>query len=473
MRSQKPAQRFIAASQAAVADSSLRGKIENATGRHLEQLALTRAAFAPFEAEREAARHIKHDAIGRLDELLFELRTRLEKNGCKVFFAATAAQARQYVAGVARAAGAKRVVKGKSMTAEEVGLNAALEGVGAQVFETDLGEFIVQLRGEHPSHILTPAIHLSRQDVGALFHEKLGVPQSDDPQVLTAAARDHLRNVFLSADMGITGVNFAVAETGTLVVVENEGNGRLAHTMPPIYVALMGIEKVIPKLGDLSHFLEVLARTATGQKLTAYTSFISGPRRQDEADGPQEMHVVILDNGRGAMLADPVLREALYCIRCGACLNVCPVYRQIGGHAYGSVYPGPIGAVVSPAIFGPSAAHLPFASTLCGACREVCPVQIDIPRLLLHLRWSAAQAPEALEWPRPWRRVTRGIARFSRLARHPRLARLTGRILRTLCRPFARDGYLRRMPPPFSGWTRFRDFPAPGGRPHQTGSDPK
>ena len=232
--------------------------------------------------------------------------------------------------------------------------------------------------------------------------------------------------------MGVTGANFAIAETGTLVLVENEGNGRMSSTLPEIFVAVMGIEKVIPSMADLSHFLEVLARTATGQKLTTYTNFISGPRREGEVDGPREVHVVMLDNGRSAMLADPVLREALYCLRCGACLNVCPIYRRVGGHAYGSTYPGPIGSIVSPSLFGGATATLPFASTLCGACREICPVKIDIPRILLHLRWkeTAAKGDGTLptpKWPRAARRARAGVGMFSRMANHPLTMRVMGR----------------------------------------------
>ena len=266
--------------------------------------------------------------------------------------------------------------------------------------------------------------------------------------------------------MGVTGANFAIAETGTLVLVENEGNGRMSSTLPEIFVAVMGIEKVIPSMADLSHFLEVLARTATGQKLTTYTNFISGPRREGEADGPREVHVVMLDNGRTRMLADPVLREALYCLRCGACLNVCPIYRRVGGHAYGSTYPGPIGSIVSPSLFGGATATLPFASTLCGACREICPVKIDIPRILLHLRWkeTADNSDGTLptpKWPRAAGRARGGVEMFSRMANHPLTVRVMGRLAALAMWPFARRGYVRWMPPPFTNWTRVRDFPVP------------
>jgi L-lactate dehydrogenase complex protein LldF len=457
---------FFAASRTAVVDTELRRKLENATGRHLNHVAETRAEFPPFDTERDTARRIKEDAINRLDELLIELKSRLEASGCKVFIAADAEEARNYIVQVAQDRGVTKVVKGKSMTTEEIALNPALSAVGIEPVETDLGEYIVQLRHETPSHIITPAIHLSREDIGRLFAEKLGIDYTPEPEKLTAAARERLRSIFLSAEMGVTGVNFAIAETGTLVLVENEGNGRFSSTLPDTLVTVMGIEKVIPKLTDLSHFLEVLARTATGQKLTCYTNFINGPRRDDDLDGPREIHVVMLDNGRSKMLADPVLREALYCLRCGACLNVCPVYRRIGGHAYGVPYSGPIGSIVSPNLFGSAAAHLPFASTLCGACRDICPVKIDIPRILLHMRWKEGRGEDAplVKFPRDIAGTRRAASRFARMAMHPKLMRgLTG-IGSLLAWPISRDGYLRRMPGAFKNWTRTRDFRAPHSR---------
>src|ERR1700719_2293009 len=382
---------FFESSRAAIDDHELRRKLESASARHLDHFAQVKAEFPSYDDERDAAHRIKTNAIGHLDELLIELTTKLEARGCKVFFAEDAADARKYIVDLAKSRGAKNVVKGKSMTTEEIELNDAFADAGIEAIETDLGEYIVQLRGEKPSHIITPAIHLSKEDIGQLFTEKFGIAYTSEPEKLTAEARQRLRAIFLSADFGVTGVNFAIAETGTLVIVENEGNGRLSSTMPETFVAVMGIEKVIPKLSDVSHFLEILARTATGQKLTTYTNFINGPRRAGEIDGPREVHVVILDNGRSAMIADPVMREALYCIRCGACLNVCPEYRRVGGHASNSTSPGPIGSIISPNLFGSAAGHLPFASTLCRACRDICPVRIDIPRILLHLRWEGTE----------------------------------------------------------------------------------
>jgi L-lactate dehydrogenase complex protein LldF len=449
---------FFRASRKAVADLELRRKLANASGRNNAHTAETKAAFPQWEEERNRSREIKQHAIEHLDELLIQLKTRLEANGCRVFFAQDARAARNYIVELARKNGVRRVIKGKSMTTEEIDLNPALEDARIEAVETDLGEFIVQLRHEKPSHILTPAIHLSKEDIGHLFSDRFGINYSDEPRNLTAVARERLREVFLSADMGVTGVNFAIAETGSLVLIENEGNGRFSSTLPETFVAVMGFEKVIPRLDDLSHFLEVLARAGTGQKLTAYTNFINGPRRAGDLDGPREVHVVILDNGRGAMLADPALREALYCLRCGACLNVCPVYRRIGGHAYGFTYPGPIGSIVSPSLFGNAAGYLPFASTLCGACRDICPVKIDIPRILLHLR--AKMNNEKLRWPRGAESARRGMRRFARLACHPLIARTVSFCAGLVTRPFARDGYLRWMPPPFRAWTLTRDFPA-------------
>src|SRR5258707_2074469 len=288
---------FFESSTAAVGDHELRRKLESASASHLDHFAQFKAEFPTYDDERDAAHRIKTDAIAHLDELLIELTTNLEARGCKVFFAEDAADARDYIVKLAKSKRAKNVVKGKSMTTEEIELNHALAGAGIDAIETDLGEYIVQLRGEGPSHIITPAIHLSKEDIGQLFSDQFGTEYTSEPEKLTAEARERLRAIFLSAEFGVTGVNFAIAETGTMVIVENEGNGRLSSTMPETFVAVMGIEKVIPKLEDLSHFLEILARTATGQKLTTYTNFITGPRREGELEGPCEMHVVILDNG--------------------------------------------------------------------------------------------------------------------------------------------------------------------------------
>ena len=288
---------------------------------------------------------------------------------------------------LAKARGVKIATKSKSMVSEEIGLNRLLIEEGIEPVETDLGEYIIQLSDETPYHIIAPAIHKSREDVSELFHEKLNTPRLREITDMTSEARRQLREKFINAGMGITGGNFLVAETGTLVLVTNEGNGRMCTSMPKIHVAIVGMEKIVPSMEDLGMFLRLLIRSATGQRLSSYVTTVTGPRQADDEDGPEEFHLVIVDNGRSRLLADPELRETLYCLRCGACLNACPVYRKVGGHAYGWVYSGPIGAIVSPMLTNLSdAKDLPYASSLCGACREACPVNINIPRILLYLR---------------------------------------------------------------------------------------
>ncbi len=362
-----------------------------------------------WESLRTRANAIKKETIENLPRYLDQLEAAITKRGGKVYRAKDHKSACDYIGKVIAARRTKTVVKSKSMATEEIGLNHFLEAGGIEAVETDLGEYIIQLAGQTPSHIVAPAIHMTRYDVAKLFNEKLGVNMDpDDITGMTALARRKLREKFLSAGVGISGANFAVAESGTIVIVENEGNARLSTSVPPAHIAVMGMEKVIPKPADLAIFLKLLARSATGQKMSSYVSFITGPRRaaepgkdaepgkEAEPDGPEEFHLVILDCGRSKMLDDPLTREALYCIRCGACLNVCPVYRKIGGHAYPWVYSGPIGKILSPQIQGLNAEPmLPFASSLCGACGDVCPVKIRIPQLLLELRKrEVEQAPQ-------------------------------------------------------------------------------
>src|SRR5271157_3643917 len=347
-----------------------------------------------FNRLRDAGREVKRPTIENLDYYLAQFADNVERNGGQMHWASTAAEACRIVVEIVQQSAAREVVKAKSMVGEEVELNHALEAAGIRAIETDLGEFIIQLAGERPAHIVAPAIHKTREDVSELFAEHLKAERTAVPEQLTAIARRALREMFQKAGVGVTGANFAVAETGTVVVIENEGNIRMCTTVPRVHIALIGIEKLIPRLADLGIFLRLLGRSGTGQKLTVYTSLLTGSRRPGE-DGPEEMHVVLVDNGRTKSLADPKMREMLYCIRCGACLNTCPVYRKIGGHAYGWVYSGPIGALVTPELVGiGQARELPFASSLCGAGREVCPVKINIPDLLLHLRSNAQeQAP--------------------------------------------------------------------------------
>lgn len=377
-----------------------KAQAEEALGNRALQEALTRAcghigrmrakAFQDWpegQDLRTEAHRIKTEVMDHLAPYLDQLETSADALGIKVHRSSDAEDARRYILELIRSRGISLVVKSKSMTTEEIGLNPELEKNGVQVWETDLGEFIVQLAEEPPSHIIAPAIHKSQKEIADLFSQKLGVPLYHTPEELTQVAREFLRGHYFKAGMGISGANFALAETGTLVVVENEGNARLCTTFPRIHVAVMGIEKVIPGLAALAVFLKLLARSATGQKLSTYMSFLQGPGRPSEDDGPEEVHLVLLDNGRSKILQDPELRPSLYCLRCGACLTTCPVYQRIGGHAYGWVYSGPIGATLAPQYLGLlRARHLPMASTLCGACADVCPVRIPLPDLLLKLR---------------------------------------------------------------------------------------
>ncbi len=377
--------------KAALADTHLRGALRNATSLFSERRKAAAASLPNWEELRNEARAIKDEVLLHLDRYLEEFVAHAESRGAKIHWARDAAEANSIICGLATERNARTVVKSKSMTTEETHLNTALEAAGMQVVETDLGEYIIQLAEEPPSHIIAPAIHKTRGQIAELFNAELGMPLTDDVARLTSTARATLRDRFAAADVGISGVNFAIAETGTIVVVENEGNIRLTTSLPRVHIAVMGIEKVLPRFADLDVFLKLLPRSGTGQRLTTYQSYITGVKRQPADEGPEELHIVLLDNGRSRMLAHSVTRQSLACIRCGACLNACPVYQQIGGHAYGSVYPGPIGAVITPQLMGiEKAAQLPYASSLCGACREVCPVKIDIPRLLLHLRAEIA-----------------------------------------------------------------------------------
>jgi L-lactate dehydrogenase complex protein LldF len=455
---------FRARVRRALADRQLRVALERVTGRFSGLRAAGLASLDDPDAVRDRTRAIRAEVVAHLDEYLAQFAAAAAAAGARVHRAPDAATACAIVVELARAHGVKLAVKSKSMVTEEIGLNRALEAAGVTVVESDLGEYIIQLAGETPSHIIAPAIHKTKEQVGALLHAKLGIPLTDDPAQMAAAARVKLREVFLTAGLGISGANFGVAETGTLCIVTNEGNGRLTTTAPRLHVALVGIERLAPTLDDLSALLQVLARSATGQKLSVYTNLVTGPRplrgscdRTGEPDGPDELHVVLVDNGRSRLLGSD-LEEILYCIRCGACLNACPVYREIGGHAYGGVYTGPVGAVLTPALGGLAEWHeLPFASTLCGACREVCPVRIDLPRLLLRQRAAAKRAGYGPWWLRAGLRVYRW------LATHPRAWGAALALGRLGARATGRSP-LRRLPPPLSGWTDYRDFPAPAAR---------
>ena len=372
-----------------------------------------------FEELRRSARGVRARTLARLPEVIATLADRIEASGGRVFFAADAAEACRYVTEVAQRHEARRVAKAKSMVTEEIGLNRALAAAGLEVVETDLGEWIVQLTGEPPSHIITPAVHLSRGQIADLFRRQGGEGLTDDPATLTAFARGRLREVFLGAEVGISGCNFAVAETGTVCLVTNEGNGRMVTSLPPVHIVVMGMERVVETWEDLDLMLSLLPRSATGQMLTVYTTMVTGPRRAGEVDGPDELHVVLVDNGRSSILGGPY-GEILQCIRCGACLNVCPVYRQVGGHAYAATYSGPIGAVLSPLLQGGPACELRLASSLCGACYQACPVMIPLQDLLLALRRDAA--------PTAGRTERRGWQLWAWAWSRPRLYRWTTRL---------------------------------------------
>lgn len=446
---------FRAGARAALADPALQGALERALTTSCEKRAERVAERPDWEALRDRAAAIREESVARLPELVAALTERLESAGCVVHHAEDGVAACERIVAIAREAGARRVVKSKSMATEEIGLNAALEAAGLHVRETDLGEFIVQLRGERPSHLTAPALHLSAGAIGRTFHEHLGTPETSDATTLTRQARAVLREDFLAADLGVSGANLAVAETGTLVVVTNEGNGRLVMGLPRTHVVVLGVDKVVPRLVDVPPLLTLLPASATGQRATSYVSLVHGPRRPGEADGPVAVHVVLLDNGRLALRDDPALAEVLRCIRCGACQNACPVYRHAGGHAWPGTYAGPFGSILEPALFG-RGDDLPFASTLCGACAEVCPVRIDLPGLLVTLRQRTVEDRRAGRGERMafalWRWAMGGRVRLW----------LASRLFRAAWR--VAPGFVRRFQARL-GWGAERALPPPAPRP--------
>jgi L-lactate dehydrogenase complex protein LldF len=448
---------FMPASRAALADQPLQAALIRLTDTLMAGNRRGYAALPDSGKLRDHAKHIKEHTLAHLDRYLEQLEAAVLRLGGKVHWAVDAAAARQIIRDIARTTRTKKVVKSKSMTSEEVHLNHALEQDGIEVTETDFGEYIIQLARERPSHLVAPAVHHTRESVARVLSEHLHERLPDDPKSLAMVGRRELRQKFREADMGISGANFAVAETGTVVLVTNEGNGRLTTTWPRVHVALMGMEKVIPRLADLPVFLKLLARAATGQTLSVYTTIITGPRRANELDGPEEFHLVILDNGRSRILETP-FRESLQCIRCGACLNACPVYRRIGGHAYGGVYSGPIGSILTP-LYDSVAEnpHLPHASSLCGACQAACPVKINIPHMLIGLR--ELQHKHRPSW---WENLAYGLWR--RILRSPGLYRWAVRLARWFLRGRTDNGWLAKLPGQGAGWTSSRDFPAPANR---------
>jgi L-lactate dehydrogenase complex protein LldF len=431
----------------ALRDTQLRRNLAHATDTIRDKRARTVLEVSDWEELRSAGAAMKDEVLASLDERLLQLEERVQARGGTVHWARDAAEANRIVGDLVAATGAREVVKVKSLTTDEIQLNDALAARGIDAVETDLAELIVQLAGDAPSHILVPAIHKNRTQIREILERSLGMgPLDDDPQALTEAARLYLRERFLRARVGISGANFAVAETGTVCVVESEGNGRMCTTLPQTLITIVGIEKVVSRLADLGVFLTLLPRSSTAERMNPYTSLWTGVH---DGDGPQEFHLVLLDNGRTSALADDVGRQTLRCIRCSACLNVCPVYVRTGGHAYGSVYPGPIGAIVTPLLAGiEHASSLPFASSLCGACADVCPVRIDIPRVLVHLRGAAVR-----EKPHTPEAVSMRIAAraFADRRRYERLQRLA---LRARKLPG-----LASLPGPLREWARFRELP--------------
>ena len=448
-----PLRLFHDAADKVSADAPYRRWMQGALAGYAKTRAGTQGKFADWQSARRAAAAAKWEAIEHLDQHLATFADNLEKNGVTVHFAADADDARRYVLGVCERRGAKRIVKSKTMTSEEIGLNDALDAAGYETLESDLGEYIVQLRGEAPYHFVFPSMHLRRGEIQELFREKLGSETTDDPEALTMVARAVMRKAYLEADVGITGANFGVADLGAVSITENEGNARLTSSMPKCHISLMGIEKVIPSMDDLALLLPMLAVAGTGQHLTCYNSLLSGPRRDGENDGPEEMHVVLIDNGRTRLLADPEQRDALRCIRCGACLNVCPVFKNVGGHTYGTTYQGPIGSVITPHYQGLQEwKHLSHASSLCGACTETCPVKIDLHHHLLRNRRNAAAV-------KPGRAERATFRLFARVMTSPRLYRLAGRLSAVgdrLARPVAGT----RLDP-LRHWRKSRSLPSP------------
>ena len=443
----------------ALKDAQLQRALANVKTGFVTKRAEARAALPEFDELRNIATGIKNHVLDYLDIYLEEYERKVIASGGHVHWARDAAEARSIVLKLCRDAGAKSVTKGKSMVSEEIALNAALEADGIETVETDLGEYIIQLRHEHPSHIIAPAVHLNRDQIESDFREKhKSLPKERDlshPAELVNEARTMLREKFLAADAGITGANFLIAETGSSVIVTNEGNGDLTQLLPRMHIVIASIEKIVPTLEDASTIMRLLARSATGQEITSYTTFSTGPRREHDPDGPQAYHVVLIDNGRSEMLGTE-FHDMLRCIRCGACLNHCPVYEAVGGHAYGWVYPGPMGAVLTPQLIGiHEGAHLPNASTFCGRCREVCPMNIPLPKMMRHWRERDFAQKPAASAAKLALRIWAYIVKRPALYRH--FADLQGRAL-----SFAAGKKRRFLSLPLArGWTQFRDLPAP------------
>lgn len=445
----------------ALGDADLQKALTHVRSNFIGKRAVAAEALPEFEALRDNAKAIKDHVLAHLDIYLEIFEQNVTAQGGKVHWASTAADARGHVLDICRKAGAKTVTKGKSMITEEIGLNAFLQESGITPVETDLGEYIIQLRGENPSHIIAPAVHLNKEQVEADFrrvHTHLPEDRSmEEPEMLLTEARGVLREKFLSADAGITGANFLVAETGTSVIVTNEGNGDLTQSLPRVHIVVASIEKIVPNLEDMSQIMRVLARSATGQEMSVYTTLSSGPKRKDDLDGPDEYHVILVDNGRSGMIGTE-FQDMLRCIRCGACMNHCPVYHAVGGHAYGWVYPGPMGSVLTPQFIGvDKAGHLPNASTFCGRCEAVCPMRIPLPKMMRH--WREKEFERHLS-PAGQRR---NLKLWAWVAKRPMLYRIATRIAARGLSLMGRKKNRLAMVPMASGWTKHRDLPSPEG----------
>jgi L-lactate dehydrogenase complex protein LldF len=460
------ASRFKENAHAALHDPALQKALRHVRGNFMDKRANAIARLPEFEDLRDSARDIKDHTLTHLDLYLEAYEAKVVAAGGHVHYAATAKDGVDLILKLCRERGAKAVTKGKSMISEEIGLNAALAAAGIEPIETDLGEYIIQLRGETPSHIIAPAVHLSKEQVEADFrraHQDL--PKNRDlsqPEQLLTEARGILRDKFLSADIGITGANFLVAETGTSIIVTNEGNGDLTQILPKVHIVIASLEKIVPTLEDAAQLLRVLARSATGQDMSVYTTLSTGPRRPSDPDGPEEYHVILLDNGRSSMLGGD-FEDMLRCIRCGACMNHCPIYHAVGGHAYGAVYSGPMGAVLTPSLIGvEEGGQLPNASTFCGRCEAVCPVRIPLPSMMRHWRereFERHLSPAAVRY---------GIGLWAFFAKRPVLYRLTTDIAMRALYLFGRARGRFASLPFAGGWTRYRDFPAPQGATFQS-----
>ncbi len=458
--SEIPSKDYKNSARKAIADPVLQSALDSLQGRLGPATRNLYENLPEGQGLRKKAHHFRRKAVDNLDVLLETLAEKVRAHGGHVHFAPTGQDAVALCIEIARSHNVRSVVKGKSMVTEEIGLNQGLEKEGIEVTETDLGEYIIQLAGEKPTHIVAPAIHKTRQQVGALFSEKLGTPYTEDPPTLTQDARKALRQKFLTADMGISGCNLACAETGHITTVSNEGNIRMATTLPKVHVAFMGMERIVANLEEQQPILRLMSMGAAGQQIGGYVSYIGGPAQPGHCDGPEAFHLIIVDNGRSKMLADETFREMLCCIRCGACLNVCPVYGKIGGHAYGSAYTGPVGAVVTPLLFGiNNAADLCTGETLCGACRQACPLEINLPWMLLAMRSKLSEGDPQWNVHSDKKMEKLLFAGWQRLNNHRKLYDLSLRVARCLQKVLpSKNGMICRLPYPFNGWTRNRNL---------------